>query len=450
VLHGAEISASNTTATATAMTVAMGMGLAVAPPRNLVCHYNPSLVAAALVVSLLGAFTSTQLMSQARGARTLSGVLIWTVLGCLTFGFCGTWCLHFLGMLSCEFDVPIGLSPSLTVLSAILAVSFTFGALSSDLIQKYWRRSRQQRPDLERRPSTVNDHQLYSELEVRESSEPLLRPSLDLPKSRSRGDVAGTRTNVSPRSRDVDHDRHGASSSDALLSNIRATYLVSQRIEGSHMNGDVSHRLPLGLSDRNQGNYDDIHRDDDHDDARSTAGSPLRLSLDGTHLQAGTADINSLRDNSVCEPNAAAARNTLFFAAQAVLDGLTLVNMSKGFIWSIALTNMHFMGVKALNIPGGFVVLSPPRVILCALISWSVCCVGVILMAGMEVNIKQQLLFSVVAASGVAAVHFSGSSNNAKTAAYQANHKIQECMPALLCPPKHHQQAEAIPSNCQL
>jgi NO-binding membrane sensor protein with MHYT domain len=69
---------------------------------------------------------------------------------------------------------------------------------------------------------------------------------------------------------------------------------------------------------------------------------------------------------------------------------------------------MHFMGVKALDIPGGFVSLSPMRVILCALISWSVCCVGVILMDGMQVNIKQQVLFSIVAATGVAAVHFSG------------------------------------------
>src|ERR1700761_3032243 len=111
-----------------------------ASPRSLVCHYNPSMIVAALVVSLLGAFTSTQLMCQARGARTLAGVLIWTVLGCLTFGFCATWCLHFLGMLSCEFDVPIGLNLPLTILSAVLAVSFTFGALSTELIQKYWRR----------------------------------------------------------------------------------------------------------------------------------------------------------------------------------------------------------------------------------------------------------------------------------------------------------------------
>jgi NO-binding membrane sensor protein with MHYT domain len=98
----------------------------------------------------------------------------------------------------------------------------------------------------------------------------------------------------------------------------------------------------------------------------------------------------------------------LLITANTLLNGLTFANVVKGFIWSIALTNMHFMGVKAMDIPGGFVSLDPLRVMLCALISWSVCCVGVILMAGMEVNIKQQVVFSVVAATGVAAVHVSG------------------------------------------
>jgi NO-binding membrane sensor protein with MHYT domain len=370
--------------------------MAMASPRSLVCHYNPSLVVAALVVSLLGAFTSTQLMSQARGARTLPGVLIWAVLGCLTFGFCATWCLHFLGMLSCEFDVPIGLNLPLTVLSAVLAVTFTFGALSTDLFQKYRRRRNRRRLDIERRQSTVIDHHLGADLEFRQSSEPLLRPSLELPNTRTRKDVARTTANGQPQSTEVDHIQDTASSTHALLTNIGASSLSSQRIEGL--------RMMLPFSDANQSDYDDAHSDG----SRSTSGSQSRLSVDNPHLRADTTGINSPRSNSVHEPSITPPSNTLLFAAQAILNGLTLVNVAKGFVWSIALTNMHFMGVKALNIPGGFVALNPARVILCALISWSVCCVGVILMAGMEVNIKQQVLFSVVAATGVAAVHFSG------------------------------------------
>lgn len=108
------------------------------------------------------------------------------------------------------------------------------------------------------------------------------------------------------------------------------------------------------------------------------------------------------------DPSPSRAVNPLLFAVNAMLNGFRLLNVIKGFVWSIALTNMHFMGVKALQIPKGFVALSPARVILCASISWSVCYVGVILMADIEVNIFQQLLFSVIAATGVAAVHFSG------------------------------------------
>lgn len=362
------------------------------------------MVAAAFAVSLLGAFTSTQLMCQARGALTLSGVLIWTILGSLVFGFCATWCLHFLGMLSCEFDVPIGLNTPLTILSAVLAVSFTFDALSTELIQKRWRRPCPKKVAIERHRSTVIDHHLGSDLDFRQSSQSLLRPSHKASRTRTRMDVVNTTVNVPPQSTHVDHSKDGTSSTDALPADVGAAHIASNRIEGLRMNEEISHPIMLPFSNTNQCDYDDA----DSDDTTSTAESQSRFSLNNTYPGIGTAGINSLRSNTVYEPSPTPESNTLLFSAVAVLNGLTLVNVTKGFVWSIALTNMHFMGVKALDIPGGFVGLSPARVILCALISWSVCCVGVILMAEMEVNIKQQVLFSVVAATGVAAVHFSG------------------------------------------
>jgi NO-binding membrane sensor protein with MHYT domain len=373
-------------------------------PRSLVCHYNPSMVAAALTVSLLGAFTSTQLMSQARGARTLPGVFIWSILGSLAFGFCATWCLHFLAMLSCEFDVPIGLNPLLTVLSAVVAVFFTFGALSTDLIQKHWRQKHRKKFDIERHSSTFLDRHLDSGLESRQSSEPLLRPSVELPEAQIRKDVVRATADELPQSTEVDHIQDGTSNTDALLPDIGVAYLASQRAERSNMDEDGSHQMMLPFSNANQSDPDNAH----FDDILSVAGSQSRLSFDGSSQRAGSTRISSLRINSVFDPNPSPATNTLVFAAQTILNGLTLVTVIKGFVWSMAITNMHFIGVKALVIPGGFVVLSPARVILCALVSWSVCCVGVILMAGIEVNIKQQIFFSIVAASGVGAVHFSG------------------------------------------
>jgi NO-binding membrane sensor protein with MHYT domain len=378
--------------------------MAVNAPRNLVCHYNPSIVAAALVVSLLGAFTSTQLMSQARVTRAPAAVLIWTVLGCLVFGFCATWCLHFLGMLSCEFDVPIGLNPTLTVLSAVLAVSFTFGALSSDFIQEYLRPPRPNRSDIGRHQHALANNHLTSDLEFQQSSEPLLPPSIEPPPASTRKHAARAAVNGLRESTVAVHSQNETSSTDALLAGTGIAHLAAQRREGIRTNGDTGRSMTPSSSNLDQGNYDGAYMDD----TRSASESPSRFSLDNTHPRVDTAAVNGSRRNSFYEPSRTPDSNTLLFAARAIFEGLTLANVTKGFVWSIALTNMHFMGVKALDIPGGFVALNPARVILCALISWSVCCVGVILMAGMEVNIKQQVLFSVVAATGVAAVHFSG------------------------------------------
>jgi hypothetical protein len=56
--------------------------------RQLQPHWNHGMIAASIAISLLGAFTSTQLMCQARVSLRFSSVLVWTVLGSLTFGFC--------------------------------------------------------------------------------------------------------------------------------------------------------------------------------------------------------------------------------------------------------------------------------------------------------------------------------------------------------------------------
>lgn len=157
------------------------------------------------------------------------------------------------------------------------------------------------------------------------------------------------------------------------------------------------HRLPFAKPNHNG------HDHADSDSSSVTSDSHPRPSSSGHYNKPGAFGKNATHNSSTDT-----ASGTLVRSFMAILGGLSLVNVTKGFVWSIALTNMHFMGVKALQIPGGTVVLSPIRVVLCAAISWSVCCVGVILMAAMESNLKQQVLFSVVAATGVAAVHFSG------------------------------------------
>lgn len=354
-------------------------------PRSLVCHYNLTTVTAALVISLLGSFTSTQLMSQARGARTLPSVFIWTGLSCLIFGFCGTWCLHFLGMLSCEFDVPIGLDPVLTALSALVAVSFTFIALSWNLIQQY--RQRLARKRRAHRMSQELGDPLYLDLDFRQSSQRLLRPPLEGPDT--------------PVRKQVQFDgsvQLEVSDSESLLADIEAAHLVSPRRQSSNGEDDLAYQMMLPAEKKSVSDYEDAPETDEWQS---------RLLLEnGSSIEAA---LRRKRRSSQAYPDIyTAASHTLYFTAKSLLRGLTAANGAKGLMWSIALTNMHFMGVKALRIPGGYVSLHPVRVVLCAMISWSVCFVGVVLMDGMQVNIKQQVLFSVVAATGVAAVHFSG------------------------------------------
>jgi hypothetical protein len=114
--------------------------------RQLDEHWNGGLIAASIAVSLLGAFTSTQMMCQARTSRYFSGVLVWTILGALTFGFCSIWSLHFIAMLACELPLKIGLDIPLTILSAFLAVAFTFLALAADLMRdRYCKFARRRR-----------------------------------------------------------------------------------------------------------------------------------------------------------------------------------------------------------------------------------------------------------------------------------------------------------------
>ena len=136
--------------------------------RRLEPHWNKGMIFASIAVSLLGAFTSTQLyvcflpestnvhhvcaatngicrMCQARTSVYFSSVLIWKLMSSLTFGFCSIWSLHFVAMLACELDLPIGISVPLTILSSILAVLFTFAALAFDLLWETYRHGKWQR-----------------------------------------------------------------------------------------------------------------------------------------------------------------------------------------------------------------------------------------------------------------------------------------------------------------
>lgn len=61
-----------------------------------------------------------------------------------------------------------------------------------------------------------------------------------------------------------------------------------------------------------------------------------------------------------------------------------------------------------MQIPEGYMILSPIPVGISALISWVVCIAGYIYMTNVEPFLSQQILFSIVAAVGIATMHFTG------------------------------------------
>lgn len=346
----------------------------------------------------------------------LSSVLVWVILGSLTFGFCSIWCLHFVAMLACELDLPIGINVSLTSLSATLAVFFTFAALASDpLWNTYTRRRRrkyrplsgrrqveeitrnayEEDPDFENEVEEYNDEGQNNNYEEDvQSEEEDERPLL----SRSQSEGSQELDNETVRSRTV--TPHTARKPSLALDS-----------SSTPMNGSVSakpYKLDEGSPrslDSSEPNGQPIRRPSLYQ-RRSSDHSVSRRSDSLLSFSTSSFGLGSIMN--IAYRSTSPANNAFHVTAEALYAGCTLRNIAKGFLWSLAITSMHYVGIAALRIPEGNFTLNPFLVILSALISWVVCLVGCILMSQIETHFAQQFLFAAVACIGVAAMHFTG------------------------------------------
>ena len=135
--------------------------------------------------------------------------------------------------------------------------------------------------------------------------------------------------------------------------------------------------------------------------------------MGSTHSSYGLGNIMNLAYRGTSP-----AKNAFIATGEALYAGCTRKNIAKGFLWSLAITSMHYVGIAALRIPQGDFTLEPPFVILSGLLSWVVCLVGCILMSQIETHLTQQFLFAIVACTGVAAMHFTGMSVGTSTSSY--------------------------------
>ena len=329
-------------------------------------------------------------MCQAKTSVRFSSVLVWTFLSSLTFGFCSIWCLHFVAMLACELDLHIGINVPLTILSSVLAVFFTFAALASDMLWETYRQGRRKNRRPRKRGRTrkktgdrtgsgsgswANGTTLHPNLVEQEdgykSDGEEITESDDLLRGRSPGT-----------------DRRPLPRTDSAL--IPRPLSMNTTVNGDSTQKSIalSPTVSAAGMSRQSSEYSESRRS-------SITGS--------THGSHGLTNIMNIAHRS-----AAPAKNAFVATGEALYLGCTRRNIIKGFLWSLAVSGMHYVGIAALRIPEGHYTLNPFLVVLSGLISWVVCLVGVILMSRIESHLAQQFLFSVVASVGVAAMHFTG------------------------------------------
>lgn len=328
-------------------------------------------------------------MCQARASVHSSHVLIWTILGSLTFGYCSIWSLHFVAMLGCELDLPIGVDVPLTIFSSVLAVTFTFAALASDLLFERYRRGRQQRSHLRRRNRSTRGFTTDSNSGSWDNSpkphaEEMEQEEQDYNDHAEDSEVYGLLQGTSPESDAQTIFRASNDPGSPTTPLNSAAY------------GDSANKFPA---------LSPVTSPADVSRPSSTFSDSGRSSsfVGSTHSSHALANIMNIAHRST-----APAGNAFIATGEALYTGCTCKNILKGFLWSLAITGMHYVGIAALIIPHGYLTLDPFLVILSGLISWVVCLVGVILMSRIETRLTQQFLFSVVASTGVAAMHFTG------------------------------------------
>ena len=384
--------------------------------RQLEPRWNSGMIVASIAISLLGAFTSTQLMCQARLSARFSSVFAWTILGSLTFGFCSIWCLHFVAMLACELDLSIGIDVAWTVLSAVLAVSFTFASLASDLLWKKYRKSYGKRQHiLKRRKLQTNGPNALCR---KDSSKPLLndidQDGADVPSDD--GDLEYSAQFDSRRGRTVEMNGQATGGVHAPVEPPVETPRSGRDALALH-DGELQSNPGLSNGQNNAQAHTSYKRPNlsDTPNGRYSSDSIQRTSSEYSTSRRSSSFMGSSSSaygfgniKKIAKLGASPAKNAFIAMGEALYTGCTIKNIIKGFFWSLAITSMHYAGIAALRIPSGYFTLDPSLVVLSALISWIVCLVGCILMAQIESNLAQQWLFSVVASTGVAAMHFTG------------------------------------------
>lgn len=312
-------------------------------------------------------------MIQARTSTKFTHVLTWVLIVSLTFGFCSSWSLHFVGMLSCSLDVPIGLDVGLTLFTGALAVGFTFISLGKDVLRNsYFQNSRKELSRNVTESAVVGD------------DEDAVLPLLE-------GELNESRLSLE----------------QAITISDTAVTQISQPTAGREYSEPVfaKHFNPASVGE-GAGNTE--QQNQSLGVISAGPGSEERAGPD-QHWSIGNSRVDGLVSMAT-QGNEPHNRNAFSATLNGLWAGFCLEAVLMGLLWSLSLTCMHYGGLFAMEIPEGYMSLNPLPVVISAVISWVVCIAGYIYMTNVEPFLSQQVLFSIVAAVGIATMHFTGKS----------------------------------------
>ncbi len=94
----------------------------------LVGHYNSVLVVFSVLVAILASYTALDMAARITAMQGRSAHWWWLAGGALAMGI-GIWSMHFIGMLAFDLPMPMGYDPAITVLSLLIGISSSAFAL---------------------------------------------------------------------------------------------------------------------------------------------------------------------------------------------------------------------------------------------------------------------------------------------------------------------------------
>ena len=92
--------------------------------NTIVATYDLTLVALSYLIAVFGSYTALQLAIEIPVAEGKS-MIAWLGGAALAIGGGAIWSMHFIGMLAYQVDIPVGYDPTLTAISAVIAVIVT-------------------------------------------------------------------------------------------------------------------------------------------------------------------------------------------------------------------------------------------------------------------------------------------------------------------------------------